>query len=296
MIVAAGHTAYDHLFNMKEFPPLNGARRIDNFFDGFGGGAANFSMAVSKLGSKATLFSCVGEDFAGSDYEAALMQQGVDIKSIQRAKSKTAHAWMYNDYGSNHRCYFYWGSSEFLKDFTIPEGLIKKAGIVQFIADAPEFVLKNAELIRSTNPSAEIAVDPSYDMYTYSKDDLIKLLDLTDYLFLNEHEYKDFKRITGLLRENVVEKLKALVVSEGARGCSIFFDGEDVQVPVSKVDVKDPFGAGDAHRAGFMVAKEKGYDLPECVKIGNIVASFVVQHQGCQTGQPTWEQVEEKLE
>lgn len=296
MILAAGHTAYDHLFNMAEFPPLNGARRVDNFFDGFGGGAANFAMAVSKLGSKAALFSCVGHDFENSGYEASLIQQGIDISQIERVDTPTAHAWMYNDGAGNHQCYFYWGSSEFLRDYTIPEQLIKNASTIQFIADAPQFVLKNAEQIRATSPDTEIAVDPSYDMYTYGKEDLARLLDLSDYLFLNEHEYRDFKKITGLAREDITSSLTALVVSEGPKGCSLFHDGEDTQVPAIPTDAKDPFGAGDAHRAGFMVAKEKGFSLPECAKIANIVASFVVQKQGCQTGQPTWAQVEEKLE
>jgi len=253
-------------------------------------------MAVSKLGSKSALFSCVGDDFEKSDYETTLIRNNIDIRYIQRVETKTAHAWMFNDDNQHHRCYFYWGSSEYLKNYMIPDELLRKSNIIQFIADAPEFVLKNAEHARTVNQKAEISVDPSYDMYTYSKEDLLKLLDLTDFLFLNEHEYKDFKRITGLLREDLTSKLKALIVSEGKKGCSIFFDGEDVFIPATKDKAVDPFGAGDAHRAGFMVAKEKGYDLPQCIKIGNIVAGFVVQQQGCQTGQPTWEQVEQKLE
>ena len=296
MIVAAGHAAYDHIFTMKEFPPLNSARRVMGYFEGFGGGAANFSMAVSRLGSKTALFTCVGNDFAGSKYEMELTRSGIDIRYIQRVDTKTAHAWMYNDESGNHQCYFYWGSSEFLRNYTIPDDLIKQADTVQFIADAPQFVLKNAEHAKAINPEAEIAVDPSYDMYTYGKDDLFKLLELSDYLFLNEHEYRDFKKITGALRGDMVDRLQALIVSEGPRGCSVFYGDKEAQVPALKVTAVDPFGAGDAHRAGFMVAKEKGYDLPTCVKAGNIVASFVVQKEGCQTGFPDWKQVEERLE
>ena len=296
MIVAAGHTAFDHIFTMQEFPRKNSAQPIDTFFDSFGGGAANLSSAILKLGEKCALFTTVGEDFAGSEYESELMGLGVNLSNIQRVPDKTAHAWMYNDYEKNHRCYFYWGASKFLKKLLIPEELIKKAKVVQFIADEPSFILKNCRHIREVNPKCKIAVDPSYDIYLYTKNHITSLIKMVDFLFLNEHEYRDVKELSGLSREQIAEKVEALIVSEGAKGCSLFFDSQSHHEPAIPVNVKDPFGAGDAHRAGFLVAREKGFELERCLKIANIVSSFVIQKEGCQAGQPTWEQVEEKLE
>jgi sugar/nucleoside kinase (ribokinase family) len=58
----------------------------------------------------------------------------------------------------------------------------------------------------------------------------------------------------------------------------------------------DPTGAGDAYRAGFLLALTRGYSLSTCGKIGSTVASFAVQTRGCQTGLPTWEEMKARYE
>ena len=57
----------------------------------------------------------------------------------------------------------------------------------------------------------------------------------------------------------------------------------------------DPTGAGDAYRAGFLVAYTKGYSLEICGRIGSTTASFTVEKVGCQTNLPTWEQMRERF-
>ena len=54
------------------------------------------------------------------------------------------------------------------------------------------------------------------------------------------------------------------------------------------VTLADPTGAGDAYRAGFLTAYQKGYDILTACKIGTVSASFTVEVIGCQTNLPDW--------
>ncbi|MCK5661749.1 MAG: carbohydrate kinase family protein, partial [Methanosarcinales archaeon] len=65
-------------------------------------------------------------------------------------------------------------------------------------------------------------------------------------------------------------------------------------VSAIKVDAVDPTGAGDAYRAGFLLAYTKKYPLTVCGQIGSATASFVVERVGCQTNLPTWEMMQER--
>jgi ribokinase len=56
----------------------------------------------------------------------------------------------------------------------------------------------------------------------------------------------------------------------------------------------DPTGAGDAYKAGFLVAFTKGCAPKICCQVGSITASFVVEKVGCQTNLPTWEMMKER--
>lgn len=84
-----------------------------------------------------------------------------------------------------------------------------------------------------------------------------------DYLFLNEREARavlpsfDVRRgVHGL--EELIEKLriKNVVVKLGARGVIASIAGRYYRIPVHRVAVKDPCGAGDAFLAAFATHSE----------------------------------------
>ena len=55
---------------------------------------------------------------------------------------------------------------------------------------------------------------------------------------------------------------------------------EEFAIPVVSVRAVDPTGAGDAYRAGFLLALTRGYSISTCGKIGSTVASFAVADTG----------------
>ena len=67
-LLAIGHTAFDYIIQVKEFPLPNSSTSINNMQTLYGGAAANVAVVASTLGLKSSLVSAVGKDFIGSEY------------------------------------------------------------------------------------------------------------------------------------------------------------------------------------------------------------------------------------
>jgi ribokinase len=87
-----------------------------------------------------------------------------------------------------------------------------------------------------------------------------------------------------------------IVVTYDSKGSRIYTDKEEFLIPATSVKAVDPTGAGDAYRAGFLLALTKGYSLSTCGEVGSTVASFAVQMRGCQTDLPTWKEMKARYE
>ncbi len=120
-------------------------------------------------------------------------------------------------------------------------------------------------------------------------------------LFMNNHEAK---RIKELLKIKSIKELvrgksgpNLICISLGAQGSIVIFKCKTYRVPAVKPKrVVDPTGAGDSHRAGFISALLKGYDIETAAKIASTVASFTIEAEGAQTSLPTWDKVVERYQ
>ena len=58
----------------------------------------------------------------------------------------------------------------------------------------------------------------------------------------------------------------------------------------------DPTGAGDAWRGGFVAGLLFGYSTEDCLKLGNVMASFAIEKYGTVNHRPTKKEIEKRLE
>jgi 1D-myo-inositol 3-kinase len=78
-----------------------------------------------------------------------------------------------------------------------------------------------------------------------------------------------------------------VVVTEGKKGCRIYWrDGELHVAPFPAYQV-DPTGAGDSFFGGFVVGLLWGLTVPDAALMGNLLGSFTVG----QVGVPTFDQI-----
>ena len=98
--------------------------------------------------------------------------------------------------------------------------------------------------------------------------------------------------------ENVIHAYarlaEVLVVTKGARGATVYHQGQACHSPAFKTIEIDPTGAGDVFAAAYLIELERSGDPYVAAHFANCVASFTVEKPGIE-GIPTMEEVEQRL-
>jgi adenosine kinase len=95
----------------------------------------------------------------------------------------------------------------------------------------------------------------------------------------------------------VVAEARALVVTRGERGCSIYEPSgrRDVDaLPPHRI--VDPTGVGDAFRGGFLKGMAAGNDYVRCAQLGSVAATYALEHLGGQSHAYTPKEFYDRLE
>lgn len=280
MISVVGHTAVDHISHVHHLPEKNASTHITDRQTFFGGGAANIAAGIAMLGEDTTLVSCVGSDFAGSEYNA--WQTGLKIRQqfFVIPDAHTPTAFMFTDDAGDQITFFEWGASRHFAAAEAPA-----LPFVHMATADPEFNRRVAE------KGGFVSFDPGQDVFWYTKDQLDAILENTDILFANQHEVAAMCRTLATTEEALIHRVTMAVFTMSGEGSRLYAGGTKHTIPVIPVCCADPTGAGDAYRAGFLSAYAKGFNPLTCCRIGTVTASFVVEHPGCQTHLATWEQM-----
>ncbi len=285
MIHVVGHTAVDHISKVPHLPAKNCSTHITDRQIYFGGGAANIAAGIAMLGGRTSLISCVGGDFWGHDYDEWQKKLGIDQQFFTVPGAHTPTAFMFTDDAGDQMTFFEWGASRAFATSEAP-GL----PFAHLATADPVFNCKVAE------KSKFVSFDPGQDVFYYSREQLESIIACTDILFANQHEVSQMCSTMNISREKLISGVDMAVFTMSGDGSTLYMSGKEFFIPVVPVTLADPTGAGDSYRAGFLTAFQKGYPTLTCCRIGTVTASFVVEHVGCQTHLPTWQQMLERYQ
>jgi nucleoside kinase len=293
-LLAVGHTAFDYIIKVNEFPHANSSTAITSMKTFYGGAAANVATVASNLGLKTYLVSAVGGDYLGSEYEQQMEDMDIDTShKILISEDKTPTAFVFTNHGHDQISYFYWGAAAHFKESEPPLTAIKDVKAVHLATGDPNFNWRCGEVARQQGKL--ISFDPGQDLHMYTTTELKGVLKICDILFGNHHE---INRILGKLKMDIPELRDfgpSIVVKTQGKDGSIIYGEEETQVAALLRESYDPTGAGDSYRAGFLKAYLDGKSLEECGKFASAVASFIVEAEGCQTNIPTLKMVKERM-
>lgn len=293
-LLAIGHTAFDYIIQVKEFPQPNSSTSINKMQTLYGGAAANVAVVASNLGLKSSLVSAVGNDFIGSDYHNKLDNLNIDTENMIVIKDeKTPTAFVLTDLNNDQISYFYWGAAVEFKNSDPPYKAIENARAVHLATGDPGYNRRSGQVAHDAGKL--ISFDPGQDLHMYSKNELESVIKICDILFGNHHEIKRIQESLNMSIDDLRDFGPDIVVTtHGKDGSSICTDNE-IKIDAISTDTVDPTGAGDSYRAGFLNAYLKGKDLETCGKFASSVASFVVEAEGCQTNVPNDGMVRERM-
>ncbi len=283
MIHVVGHTAIDYISRVHHLPEKNQSTHITDRQIFFGGGASNIAAGIAMLGELVTLHSCVGDDFAGSDYEKWMDRLGIHRQFFEVPGTHTPTAFMFTEEAGNQMTFFEWGASQAFATAEAPA-----LPLVHMATADPEFNCRVAQ------KSEFVSFDPGQDVFWYTKEQLESIIANTDILFANQHEVQQMCTTLGKTKADLIKEVAMAIFTMSGDGSTLYMDGREHFIPVVPVSLCDPTGAGDAYRAGFLSAYVRGYAPLTCCRIGTVTASYVVEHAGCQTHLPTWAQMLER--
>jgi adenosine kinase len=240
--------------------------------------AANISFGLGCLGLRPLLVGSVGGDF--SDYRAWLNAHGVDTSGVRQSTTRhTARFVNTTDLHGAHIGSFYAGAMA-------EDAVIELAPIAEQ-AGGIDLVLVGAgdpEAMKSfTAQCRRLDIPFATDTSWLDGTDVCTLLDGAQYLFANEYEAALTEQKTGWSAEEIVNRVRVRVTTLGQDGVRVDRAGQrPLMIPAVLAQPKEPTGAGDAFRAGFLAAIASGLGLERGAQLGNLIAACALETVGPQ--------------
>jgi adenosine kinase len=289
-IVITGSIAYDYLMRFPgrfvdhligdQLHQLSVSFLVDDMTKHWGGVAANIAFNAAKLGLRTRLMGTVGRDFA--DYRLWLEEAGVDTSTVRQIDDVfTASFFVNTDTDNNQIASFYTGAMAFARNYSLLEVCPHKPDLVIISPNDPEAMLNLAEECRQQH--IPFIADPSQQIPRFDSDQLLAISEGAQGLIVNAYEAEVFCKRTGQTLRDLENRFEILVITRGSQGTHIVHAGELIEVPAFPVyEIKDPTGAGDAFRGGFLRGLATGWPLRICGLVGSLCASYSLEHVGTQ--------------
>lgn len=299
-ILISGSLAYDHIMDFPgyfrdHFMPdklhnINVSFNIEGHFEHFGGTAGNIAYTLALLGEKPVIAASAGDDF--EKYRIHLDGVGVDTSRILIVpKLETAFAYILTDKADNQIAAFHPGAGSEPYAGPLPEksdiGIIS-AGSVPDMKSFPE---------KFRAAGIKFMFDPGQAIPALSSDDLKNGIMGAEVVFANDYEFTLISFKTGWKESDIIKTAKTLIVTLGEAGSRVITAQGEVRVSAMPVtENKDPTGAGDGYRAGYIKGYLAGMAPMQCAQLASACATFVVESLGTQGHQFTMEELKKRYE
>ncbi|MGB9938012.1 MAG: carbohydrate kinase family protein [Methanobacterium sp.] len=275
-VVGLGACNIDFLQKVPRFVSPDDEVDINELILSVGGSASNFTVGLSRLNINTGIIARIGNDYFGEVAQNEFKGEGVDTKRLLKTDHKTGMVFIAVEPNGERSMYTFIGANKKFKLEKEDIIYIKNSKILhitQMYKDVVENASKHANFV-SFNPGPILS--------SFGTDELSKIIERTDILFLNK---KEMKILTGESSDKGAKLLlnmgaKMVIVTCSEYGANLYNEKEIIHSPALKVKSIDTTGAGDSFAAGFIAAYSKGKRLKECLDYANVVASHCVQKMG----------------
>ncbi len=299
-IASIGSVVVDLIVSTPRVPITGENLLAHSFKIGPGGKGANAAAAVAKLGARAMLVGCVGNDEFGRLELSSLERYGVNTRAVQKVDADTAVAIiMVNDEHENTILVVlgasnlltaarveqslapYWGTLDLIiVDFEIPEEAVAAAVRLGYEHQVP--VLVDAGPPRPYEPE-------TWGHATILSPNASEASEMVGYPV--ETDEASLRAARDLLAKGP----SSVVLKRGAAGALLVSRDETLMVPGFKVEAVDTTGAGDAFTAMLALSVTEGRPLREAVLRGNAAGALAVTRWGTMPAMPDRAEVESFL-
>jgi adenosine kinase len=258
----------------------------------FGGCAGNVAYNLKLLEAEGYPLGTVGDDFG--PYAEWLDCQGVSRRYIETIKATfTAQAYITSDLDDNQITAFHPGAMAHSARIPVPRDGDITVGTVS--PDSREGMLTHAQ--QFTEAGIPFIFDPGQAMPLFDGNDLIHFIEQADWVAVNDYECELIQERTDLTPQRIAERVKALIVTRGAKGSSIYIDGRCIIIPSARAnEIADPTGCGDAYRAGLIYGLMYDMDWETTGRIASLAGAYKIETHGTQNHGYTLDEFKTRFE
>jgi adenosine kinase len=257
---------------------LNVAFLVPDMRREFGGCAGNIAYSLAMLEGQPLIMATVGGD--AQPYIERLAQLRLDPTHVRRVEETfTAQAFITTDLDDNQITAFHPGAMNFSHRNSVTDAADIALGIVA--PDGRDGMLQHArEFAQAGIP---FIFDPGQGLPMFNGGELMAFIDQAAYVTVNDYEGQLLQERTGQSLEALAKRVRALIVTRGAEGSTIFADGRQLAIPsVKPQSLVDPTGCGDAYRAGLLYGIVRGMDWVTTGRLASLIGAIKIASRGGQ--------------
>lgn len=296
---------------MDLYPLPDGTQiaHAEQFQTDIGGSAGNMAVALVKAGQKAGLLSSLSDDAVGQFVHQKMKDYGVDMRAVGIAggTARTSLALAETKAQAPEVVIYRNGAADLYLDEALIAGLDitgLKSVILTGTALSDKTALSQIITLCQTasGHGCPVILDVDYRASAWqeealARDSLHQILPLCDIIIGNDDE---FAVISGGGIEDGYVRAQQLAVNgtliiykKGEKGCEAFLNEARLSVGVFPVEVKKPFGAGDAFLGNLLASCVADPNLEVAITKGAAAAAYVVSRSGCASAMPTSTQLDD---
>ena len=297
--------------DLNPYPAGTRTQDATNFVASLGGSSANIAVAISKMGGKAALVTCVSDDAIGRYCLNRLADFGINAHHVRAVGGEARNSLaLYESRVEDHQSVIYRNGAA---DFEMTHEDVGAVDYASFGALITAGTVLAAEPSRSATFHAfdlaraagiPIIFDVDYRPYSWPSPKVAAKVysragAISDIIVGNDDEFGFMagSREQGLAKARDLAKSTASIVvyKMGEQGAITITPENEFRTGIYPVTALKPTGAGDAFMGTFISSLAAGLPLKTAVLHGSAAAAIVVSKVGCSQAMPTPETLHEFL-
>ena len=296
-VIALGGSAFDMLAAVERFPKPDTKNKMLEYVQQGGGTAANFLVALARLGAKVAYMGKLGRNEPSRLVIDEFLREGIDISNVIMEEEAGPYiALIIADQSTGERTIFWTDEMvRALQADDISEEVIAASKILYL--DDWNFCTAEGALRAATLAKAAGGI-VLLDAENPQKKEYREVIKCADFLVVSE-DYAIESSARGNVNDAgaffLSEGVKAAVLTRGAKGCLVFTGDKRFCQRAFKVEVIDSTGCGDAFHGGFAYGLLKDWPIEVTVEFASAVAALNCRRVGARAALPALNEVKEFL-
>jgi fructokinase len=260
-----------------------------------GGAPFNLAAHLARCGDEAYALTCVGDDPRGARVMAEMAALGVS-DAYARIDPERPTGWVTVDLSEAGQPSYTIHEDVAWDHIVLPTELEATLCGEDFdvlcfgsLAQRCEGSAATLHRILDLLPETKKFFDVNLRQHYYSKACISTSLSHTDILKLNDDEVgvlgpllfdKSLSETAFSARASEAYALEIVLITRGAKGCGLYYDGALTDVPGEAVTIADTVGAGDAFSAAFLHKYLNDADPITAAQTANHLGAYVASQRG----------------